>query len=96
MRTNTKFRYKRKYEANPYATSMFLFMKFIVGSDMRNQFLLISCCLTCHRPTKLFPRIEEWSLTITSRPSCAIRLNTSKKCGNRGSVKKFGYNSAFW
>ena len=62
MRTNTKFRYKRKYEANPYSytTSMFLFMKFIVGSDMRNQFLLISCCLTCHRPTKLFPKIEEW------------------------------------
>ena len=29
-------------------------------------------------------------------PSCAIRLKTSKKCANRGYVKKFGNNSAFW
>ena len=29
-------------------------------------------------------------------PSCAIRLKTSKKCANRGFVKKFGNNSAFW
>ena len=28
--------------------------------------------------------------------SCAIRLKTSKKCANRGFVKKFGNNSAFW
>ena len=31
-----------------------------------------------------------------SNPSCAIRLKTSKKCVNRGFVKKFGNNSAFW
>ena len=28
-------------------------------------------------------------------PSCAIRSKTSKKCANRGFVKKFGNNSAF-
>ena len=30
------------------------------------------------------------------KPSCAIRLKTSKKCANRGFVQKFGNNSAFW
>ena len=34
----------------------------------------------------------EWS---NSKPSCAIRLRTSKKCANLGFENKFGYNSAF-